>query len=132
MRTALGAVFGAVLAWAAVAYLARQNQIAAPMLATVRVDPTALAWAALIATVTGMVLGVIPALNMRVANPYERLKDSGPGVSMAGAASVFDRRWSCRRLRWPASFWWGPDCCSAASCGCWTSIWDSAHRTCPP
>jgi predicted permease len=76
-----GTVLGVVLAWAITSYLARQTQIALPLLPTVRIDTTALVWAAAIATVVAVLFGLAPALRMANGNLHELVKEGGPGMS---------------------------------------------------
>jgi predicted permease len=76
-----GAAFGVVFAWALTSYLARQNQMALPLLSTVRVDAAALAWAALIAIAVGVIFGVGPAFKLAGGNLQDVLKDSGAGMT---------------------------------------------------
>ncbi len=76
-----GALLGLGVAWAITSYLARQNQMALPLLSTVRVDGAALAWTVLIAILAGAVFGTVPALKVSAGNLQEALKDGGPGMS---------------------------------------------------
>jgi len=76
-----GAALGLVLAWAITFYLARQNQMALPLLSTVRVDATALAWTVLVAISVGAAFGLAPAFRVSGGNFQESLKDGGAGMS---------------------------------------------------
>jgi predicted permease len=76
-----GAVFGLAFAWAVTSYLARQSQMALPLLSTVRVDSAALAWTVLIAMSAGAIFGLAPAFKVSGRNLQEGLKDGGPGMS---------------------------------------------------
>jgi predicted permease len=76
-----GAALGLVFAWAIAFYLARQNQMALPLLSTVRLDGAALGWTALIAIAVGVVVGLVPAFKVSSGNLQEALKDGGPGMS---------------------------------------------------
>ncbi len=76
-----GAVLGLALAWAVTSYLAHQSRMALPLLATVRVDGSAFAWTALIASAAGVIFGLVPALKISGGNLQEALKDGGPGMS---------------------------------------------------
>jgi len=76
-----GTVLGLGFAWAVTSYLARQSQMALPLLSTVRVDGAALAWTALIAISAGALFGLAPACKVSAGNLHEALKDSGPGMS---------------------------------------------------
>jgi predicted permease len=76
-----GAALGLGFAWAVTFYLARQNQIALPLLAAVRVDGDALAWTVLIAISVAVLFGLAPAFKTAGTNLQEALKDGGPGMS---------------------------------------------------
>jgi predicted permease len=76
-----GAVLGLGFAWAITFYLARQNQIALPLLSTVRVDGAAFAWTMLVAISAGVISGLLPAFKVSGANLQESLKDGGSGIS---------------------------------------------------
>jgi predicted permease len=76
-----GALLGVIFAWGLTSYLARQSQIALPLLSTVRVDSTALAWTVLIAVSAGAIFGLLPAFKVLGGKLQEALKDGGPGVS---------------------------------------------------
>jgi predicted permease len=77
-----GALLGLGLAYAVTAWLAHQGSIALPLLSSVRVDGTALAWTVLIAIAAGLLFGVTPALRMSSGNLQEVLKDSGAGAGL--------------------------------------------------
>jgi predicted permease len=77
----VGAVLGLTIAWAITFYLARQNQVALPLLSSVRVDATALAWTIGIAISVGVIFGLAPAFKVSGGNLYGALKDGGPGMS---------------------------------------------------
>ena len=79
--TGAGAALGLVFAGAITLYLARQSQMALPLLSTVRVDGAALAWTVLIAVSVGAVFGLAPALKVSGGNLQEALKDGGSGMS---------------------------------------------------
>ena len=76
-----GALLGLVFAWALTLFLARQNQMALPLLATVRVDGAALSWTVLIAVSVAVLFGLAPALRVSAGNLHEALKDGGAGMS---------------------------------------------------
>jgi predicted permease len=79
--TGAGTLLGFALAWAITTYLARQTHIALPLLATVRVDETALAWTVLLAMSVGVIAGLAPAFRIPRGNLQESLKDGGAGMS---------------------------------------------------
>ena len=76
-----GATLGLGLAFAVTRYLSHQGSIELPLLSSVRVDGTALAWTALIAVAAAMIFGLAPALRISATNLQEALKDTGPGLS---------------------------------------------------
>ena len=76
-----GALLGLGLAFAVIAWLAHQGSIALPLLSSVRVDASALAWTILIAIAAAVFFGLAPGLKMSGGNLQETLKDSGPGTS---------------------------------------------------
>jgi predicted permease len=79
--TGSGAALGLVFAWAVTFYLAHQNQMALPLLSTVRVDGPSLAWTVAIAISVGAVFGLAPAFKVSGGNLQEALKDGGAGMS---------------------------------------------------
>jgi predicted permease len=76
-----GALLGLGLAYATTSYLAHQGSLAVPLLSSVRVDGTALAWTVLLAVGVGLLFGLAPGLKMSAGNLQESLKDSGPNSS---------------------------------------------------
>jgi predicted permease len=76
-----GAAVGLGFAWLIISYLARQGSIALPLLSTVRVDGTVLAWTLLIAVTAAVLFGPAPGLRMSSGNLQEVLKDGGHGAS---------------------------------------------------
>jgi predicted permease len=83
LRTSSGAggVLGLGLAYAITSYLAHQGSIALPLLSSVRVDGTVLAWTVLIASGAAVPFGLAPGLRMSRSDLQEALKDSGHGAS---------------------------------------------------
>jgi predicted permease len=77
----IGAAFGLGIAYAVVSWLAHQGSIALPLLSSIRVDGTALAWTLLITLATAVLFGLLPGLKMSGHNLQEALKDAGPGMS---------------------------------------------------
>jgi predicted permease len=76
-----GAVLGLGLAYVALQYLAHQGSITLPLLSTVRIDATALAWTLLLAIAIGLLFGVAPGLKIAAGKLQDSLKGSGPNVS---------------------------------------------------
>jgi predicted permease len=77
----MGAAFGLGIAYALISYLAHQGSIALPLLSSLRVDGTALAWTLLITLATAVLFGLLPGLKMSSSNLQEALKDTGQGMS---------------------------------------------------
>src|SRR5580692_5717152 len=71
-----GAVLGLGLAYVALQYLAHQGSITLPLLSTVRIDATALAWTLLLAIAIGLLFGIAPGLKIAAGNLLDSLKDS--------------------------------------------------------
>jgi len=78
---AAGAVLGLGFAFGTTRYLAHQGSIALPLLSSVTVDGTALAWTLLIAVAAAVLFGLAPAFRMSGSSLQEALKDAGPGMS---------------------------------------------------
>jgi len=94
-----GAVLGLVFAFMMTYYLAHQGSIALPLLGSLRVDGTALAWTLLVAMASAVLFGIAPAFRMSGKDIQEALKESGHGRSRAS--------------RKPAS----PICCRSTAIG---------------
>jgi predicted permease len=78
-----GALFGIALATAAMYSLSHIQALSIPMLTTVRMDTTVLAFCLLAAVVTGVLFGLAPALQAPMGSVHGILKDSSRG-STAG------------------------------------------------
>ena len=76
-----GALLGVGLAYAVTYYLAHQGSIVLPLLSSVRVDGTALAWTLLLTLAVGVLFGIAPGPMLSGANVQENLKDAGRGPS---------------------------------------------------
>ncbi len=76
-----GAIVGTALAWFAVRYVASMQSISMPLLRTVRLDSTALLFTALVALATGLLFGLVPALQASGTHESEMLKESGRGLT---------------------------------------------------
>ena len=76
-----GAIFGLVLAFLITSYLAHQGSIALPLLNSVKVDGTALAWTLFITVATAVIFGLAPGVKMSRNNLQDALKDGGQGMS---------------------------------------------------
>jgi predicted permease len=76
-----GATLGLAIAFAVTRSLAHQASVALPLLNSVRLDGTALAWTLFIAVAAALLFGFAPALRISATNLQEALKDAGPGLS---------------------------------------------------
>jgi predicted permease len=76
-----GALLGIGMAWLAVRYVASIDTISMPLLRSTTIDDSALLFTALIAVATGIVFGMVPALQASGTNESESLKDTGRGMS---------------------------------------------------
>lgn len=76
-----GAIVGLGFAFATTSYVAHQGSLALPLLSSVRVDGSALAWTLLIAVSAAVLFGLVPGLKASDSNLHDSLKDSGPGMS---------------------------------------------------
>lgn len=76
-----GAALGLGIAYAITAWLANQGSIALPLLSSVHVDRTALAWTLAIALLTAVLFGLAPAWKISHEHLVDALKDSGHGSS---------------------------------------------------
>jgi predicted permease len=77
-----GALLGLLLAWTLVSWLAHQGAISLPLLGSLRIDATALAWTVFVAVLAAMLFGTIPGFRMARGNLQESLKDAGPGSGL--------------------------------------------------
>lgn len=75
-----GATLGLGIAYGITYYLAHQGSIVLPLLGTIRVDGSALAWTLVIALTVGVLFGLAPAFKMSGGNLQDALKDSGSGM----------------------------------------------------
>jgi predicted permease len=76
-----GAVVGLGFAFAATSYLAHQGAIALPLISSLRVDGSALAWTLVITAIATILFGLAPGLAMSGSNLQSALKDAGPTTS---------------------------------------------------
>ena len=76
-----GAVAGAVIALIGTRVLTQLEAISIPLLANVQVDLGVLAFTLIIAVVTGLTFGLVPALQVPAIRVNETLKDSNRGSS---------------------------------------------------
>ncbi len=76
-----GAALGLPLAYAATRALANSTAFSIPLLRTVSVDGTALIFTLVVAFATGVLFGIVPALQLSGPDVQESLKDAGRGTS---------------------------------------------------
>lgn len=76
-----GSAAGLGLAYGALRFLASLDSVGIPMLQTVRMDGAALAFTMITAIGTGLLFGMVPALQAMNANQADALKESGRGTS---------------------------------------------------
>jgi len=77
----LGGAVGLALAYAAIRALAALKGVSIPLLQTASIDGSALLFTFLAAALTGLLFGIVPAIQASRANEAESLKDSGRGLS---------------------------------------------------
>ncbi len=80
---AAGALLGIVLAFVGTRFVSHLSAFDIPLLARVRVDPAALGVAALVALVTGVLVGTLPAMNAP-SDVHDALKDGHRGSTRGG------------------------------------------------
>ena len=88
--SACGALLGLALAFGAVRYLATIRDVSIPLLRTVQMNGSVLLFTVAIAVMTGLLFGLMPALQSSGASESESLKDSGRGTS-EGRRSAWTR-----------------------------------------
>ena len=86
MLSCAGAAVGLALATVGTTLVSRLQSTGIPLLATVRVDVLALEFTMLMAIVTGIVVGVLPALRVSAVAPHAMLKEHSRGAMGGGRA----------------------------------------------
>jgi predicted permease len=76
-----GALLGIVIAFVVTRGVSSTNAISIPLLHAVHVDATALAFTMIIAVSTGLLFGIVPALQISGAKEHDALRDSTRGSS---------------------------------------------------
>ena len=76
-----GVALGLAIAIAVTRLLAHQGSVALPLLNSVHLDGTAIAWTIFIAVAAAVLFGFAPAIRIFSTNLQEALKDAGPGMS---------------------------------------------------
>src|SRR5713226_443570 len=76
-----GAALGLLLAVASTRFLADLNTVSIPLLENVRIDANALGFTLLMALLTGLLFGLLPALQVPSVTLHNALKDSNRGSS---------------------------------------------------
>jgi predicted permease len=85
-----GAGLGLLLAVAGARELAHLNAFNLPLLETIRIDGSALTFTLLAAVATGVLFGLLPALQVQAISPHEQLQDASRGTSGKRHAWVRD------------------------------------------
>ena len=86
-----GAAVGLAIAYAAIRYLTLIRAVSIPLLRTVTLDAPALLFTIAAALATGLLFGIVPALQTAGADESEALKDTGRGMS-EGRHAAWTRR----------------------------------------
>lgn len=76
-----GALLGLTLAFGLIRYLALQESVAMPLLGGISLDTSALLWTLLIATVTALLFGFVPALRAGRKDLRSALNEGGHGTN---------------------------------------------------
>jgi predicted permease len=76
-----GAALGLLLAFAGTRVLAHMTSVSIPLLASVRIDAGALGFTLLIAILTGVIFGLVPAFHVPGVTLHDALKDANRGSS---------------------------------------------------
>ena len=84
-----GATVGLALAFVAVLYLAHQGSLALPLLASIRLDRTAIVWTLLIAIFSALLFGIAPGLRSASGNLQGVLKSSSSNAAGSLSAARF-------------------------------------------
>jgi predicted permease len=74
-----GGVLGVLLAFAGVRALTHLNAISIPLLSDVRLDGSVLAFTLLMAVASGLLFGLVPALQVQASTVHDALKDTSRG-----------------------------------------------------
>lgn len=83
--SACGAAVGLLTAFAATRVLASLQTFNVPLLASVRLDPAVLAFTVALAVVTGLIFGLMPALQLRRVRVHDALKESARSMTASGS-----------------------------------------------
>ncbi len=81
MLSCCGAVLGLVLALVGTRVLTHLTAVSIPLLGEVHVDASVLGFTLIVAVATGLIFGLVPALQVRDLKLYDTLKDSTRGSS---------------------------------------------------
>ena len=77
-----GAIVGLIFAFIGTRVLARLTSISIPLLGQVHIDGTVLLFTVLVALATGLIFGLLPALQVRDLRLHDALKDANRGSSV--------------------------------------------------
>ena len=76
-----GSLLGLVFSFAAATYISHRTAITLPLLSSVKIDNSSLAWTVLLTVATTVLFGCFPALKLASSNTQSSLKESGQGLS---------------------------------------------------
>ena len=79
--SACGGLLGLLTAFALTRGVAATQAVAIPLLQSVRIDAAALGFALVVVLGTGLLFGIVPALQVSASRANEELRDSGRGMS---------------------------------------------------
>jgi putative ABC transport system permease protein len=103
-----------------------------PRLNEVDVNLGVLFFAFLISLLTGLVFGLVPALQSANPNQVENLREGARGSGAGRRHIRVSAVLSCPRLRFPSSYWLAPGFCFAVSGMCSKCVPDSILPISPP
>ena len=118
-----GAVLGVILAVGSTRFLARQEAINIPLLQNVRTDSSVLGFAVLVAVLTGLTFGLVPAFHVPGFGVREALNDTTRSATRGKRRTWIRGALVIWRSPLPVSSWSPPGCSFEAFCVCSTSIW---------
>jgi predicted permease len=81
LLSAGGVLVGVVVAAVVMRYLAHQGSVQLPLLSSARLDGVALAWTLVVAVVSSLAFGLVPAMKLSVTDLQSTLKDESHGSS---------------------------------------------------
>ena len=91
LLSALGGALGLMLAYGGVRALVATNPGSIPGISELRIDGTVVLFTGLVAVITGLLFGLVPALQISRANLHARLKEGGRGGTADHAGQLVRR-----------------------------------------